>query len=257
MTPLADPILRTTFCSLVGATPHATELIARDGVGYVASHFLCHNLNRLGGLHTLVLHGSDQMVDDELLKHVPKSVRVFAMNCGTSRAHPLPIGLRIDAHDSPLLADLRRAASEPKGDKLAYLCATWNNANLPECARVERLNLYNRFKGQEWATVRGGQTMGDVPFADFCADLRQHRYVLCPRGAGMDSHRIFEGLYLGCIPITRHGAVMDRLKHWYPMLQIHDWSQVTPKLLEANYERLRAEVDALPLTADYWVKKIL
>lgn len=39
------------------------------------------------------------------------------------------------------------------------------------------------------------------PFADYLKELSQYRFCLCVRGNGLDTHRFFESLYLGVIPV--------------------------------------------------------
>jgi len=39
------------------------------------------------------------------------------------------------------------------------------------------------------------------PFEEYLQDLAEHRFCLCVRGNGVDSHRFFESLYLNTIPV--------------------------------------------------------
>jgi hypothetical protein len=65
---------------------------------------------------------------------------------------------------------------------------------------------------------------------------RESRYALCPRGYGVDTHRFYECIYLGCVPIvTRTNTVFDRLYAAFPCLIVDDWSDVTEDLLESSY----------------------
>lgn len=244
----------------MGVKPHTPALTIRDGIAYVQTHELHRNVDALAaaGPVVLVTHASDMTADDALAELIPPNVTAwYSMNAATTKARPLPIGLRSDWDGCEILTALRAAADAPKGNRAAYLCATWNTPSLPEAARVERRKLYGLFVDAAWVTCRGGNTAGDVPPAQFFADMRAHRYVLCPRGAGYDCHRFYEALYLGAIPIIRHSDVMARLD-CFPALRVWDWSQVTPELLEREYPRLAAEVATCvePLTAGYWTKAI-
>ncbi len=84
--------------------------------------------------------------------------------------------------------------------------------------------------------------------------------VACPRGNGMDTHRLWETFYVGSIPIVAQGeyprALLDG--SGLPYLVIEDWSHLgdvsTIEKLELiathpdkNFERLRL---------DYWIKKL-
>jgi hypothetical protein len=65
------------------------------------------------------------------------------------------------------------------------------------------------------------------------------RFALCPRGCGMDTHRFYESIYLGCVPIVeKTNTVFDRLYHpetGFPCLVVDRWSDVTEELLDRSY----------------------
>jgi hypothetical protein len=65
------------------------------------------------------------------------------------------------------------------------------------------------------------------------------RYALCPRGCGVDTHRFYECIYLGCVPIvTRTNTVFDRLyapDTGFPCLVVERWADVTEELLDRLY----------------------
>jgi len=84
----------------------------------------------------------------------------------------------------------------------------------------------------------------------------EYAFVLSPFGCGLDCHRTWEALILGCIPIIAHSG-LDTLFDELPVLFVNNWSDVTQNLLDAtikaykgkrfNYEKLKLE---------YWVQKI-
>jgi len=64
----------------------------------------------------------------------------------------------------------------------------------------------------------------------------ESRYALCPRGCGLDTHRFYECIYLGCVPIVvRTNTVFDRLYREFPCLVVERWADVTAELLEREY----------------------
>lgn len=69
--------------------------------------------------------------------------------------------------------------------------------------------------------------------------VASHRYVAAPRGNGLDTHRLWEALYLGCVPIVQAGP-LDALYKRVGALVVRSWSQVTAVLLDAAYPRLLA-----------------
>ena len=80
----------------------------------------------------------------------------------------------------------------------------------------------------------------------------QYAFVLSPPGGGIDCHRTWEALILGCIPIVKRYTVnCDRLFEDLPVLLIDDWRDVTLDLLtktvrdfqtrQFKYEKLTLE----------------
>ena len=63
--------------------------------------------------------------------------------------------------------------------------------------------------------------------------------VAAPRGNGLDTHRLWEALYLGCVPIVQSGP-LDALYRRVGALVVRSWTQVTSHLLDSEYDRLVA-----------------
>lgn len=68
-------------------------------------------------------------------------------------------------------------------------------------------------------------------------------YAFCPRGYGVDTHRFYECIYLGCVPIVlRTHTVFDRLYREFPCLVVERWADVTEELLDACYPECQAKM---------------
>jgi hypothetical protein len=64
----------------------------------------------------------------------------------------------------------------------------------------------------------------------------ESKFALCPRGYGVDTHRFYECIYLGCVPIVlRTNTAFDRLYREFPCLVVERWVDVTEELLDACY----------------------
>lgn len=87
-----------------------------------------------------------------------------------------------------------------------------------------------------------------VPRLDSWSTMIQHKYVISPHGNGLDCHRTWEALLLGCIPIVKTSP-LDPMYEGLPVLIVKQWSDVTRELLESfvpSYERMDK------LTLEYW-----
>jgi hypothetical protein len=78
----------------------------------------------------------------------------------------------------------------------------------------------------------------------------RYKYVLSPHGNGLDCHRTWEALALGCIPIVKTSP-LDPLFDGLPVLIVQDWSHITKQLLAEN---ITGSMEKLSM--EYWIDKI-
>jgi hypothetical protein len=88
--------------------------------------------------------------------------------------------------------------------------------------------------------------------------LNQSRYafVVSPHGMGLDCHRTWEALILGCIAIVKTSE-LDKLYEDLPVLIVNNWFDINYELLKNTVEIYRNKVfnyDKLKL--QYWINKI-
>ena len=79
--------------------------------------------------------------------------------------------------------------------------------------------------------------------------------MLCPEGNGVDTHRFWETLALGRVPVVLHNVVNDEFARNLPVLILDRWED-----FERESERFLAddrEYDYGCMTFAYWRKKIL
>ncbi len=57
--------------------------------------------------------------------------------------------------------------------------------------------------------------------------LATYRWCICPEGNGVDTHRLWECLYLGCVPIVKRTPFIDVLVHHMeiPLIVLDEWNQ--------------------------------
>ena len=90
----------------------------------------------------------------------------------------------------------------------------------------------------------------------FLEDIASSKFVLCPRGNGLDTHRLWETLYLGAYPIVKTSS-LDPLYAGLPVVVVNDWSEVTKEFLEKKYEELSQQTFSIePLQMAYWARQI-
>lgn len=87
----------------------------------------------------------------------------------------------------------------------------------------------------------------------------QFAFVLSPHGNGLDCHRTWEAIALGCIPVVKTSP-LDCLFSGLPVLIVNSWSDVTDDLLCETVERFKNRIkpNELPekLKLEYWTTRI-
>lgn len=108
------------------------------------------------------------------------------------------------------------------------------------------------------------QAIRNKPFAEFQeASLPRKEtwcrqaacsFVMSPMGNGVDCHRTWEALALGCIPIVRKSILAD-LFDGLPVWEVDAWSDVTEDMLTAFKEKAVSGVFSLDkIQLAYWKK---
>ena len=90
-----------------------------------------------------------------------------------------------------------------------------------------RKKIYSHFKHFDWATIE--EPTGTIN--NYIEQVSNHSFSLCPWGNGIDTHRIFESLYLGTIPITKYHHTYSYLED-LPVVFVDNYKNVDYRTLE-------------------------
>ena len=93
----------------------------------------------------------------------------------------------------------------------------------------------------------------------YLADCRTINFVLCPEGNGVDTHRLWETLYMGGVPIIKKNPIMTPLVDHLPVVQVDSWKQIASvDFLESEWHRIQEmSWDIGQLTLNYWKDRFL
>lgn len=125
------------------------------------------------------------------------------------------------AQENALLNTL--AASTPFNERYMNAYCNWR----PVAGWGDREECYAKID----KTVCFFET-GTVPRTSSWQRQSEFMYVVSPEGIGMDCHRTWEAIALGCIPIVKRNAI-SRLYEDLPVLLVEDWSEITKQRLES------------------------
>jgi hypothetical protein len=259
--------LQDDFSEKRRTKPPASIYVCTDAL----PHFSADVLPKINWNFNLVSGDSDTTVSPEIqgdaffsIINSPYLISWFAQNKAVSfdRLFSLPIGL--DFHTlwndplafggGPLLpssqeAELRSVFNNalPLNDRILKMHCNWH-FQIDRGDRVECLNKIDKslchFEGNFLSRYQTWKNQSHYAF------------VLSPEGGGLDCHRTWEALALGCIPIVKRSAHSDLFQH-LPVLIVDDWGDISLQLLQ---DTLRQHtITPLPnqeLTMQYWVSKI-
>jgi hypothetical protein len=93
---------------------------------------------------------------------------------------------------------------------------------------------------------------------NYLANLRRLNFVLCPEGNGMDTHRLWETLYMGGVPVVVKSKYLDSLYLKLPLVRLDSWNDLlNPSILEAKwFEVQQLQWDDSILRQTYWQNRI-
>jgi hypothetical protein len=177
------------------------------------------------------------------------------INCENSRITSLPIGLENTKNWTKFSKrDLLYSTANKKINPTKLSYANFSlYTNL-----VERSKCYGLVSNSTFITNKTIHNVVQDDYQNWIDEVLDHEYILCPMGNGIDTHRFWETLYLGRIPITTRNA-NTKFYERLPVLFIDDWTEITEELLRSKIEFFSdmSNFDFDLLKMSYWKKQIL
>lgn len=211
----------------------------------------------------LISGNSDYVIDENIIKFLPKNCKKwYGQNVvvDSEIVKCLPLGLensfisyRGDFH----------------GVGYDYVKIKENSIN-NFTDRVPNKFIYSNFNVQTNFNHRFPikQISNEIVFIDWCEpnlsiekffdDILDYEAVICPDGNGPDTHRFYETLYMGRIPIIFNKIMYNNLYNMFPVVFLDDIN------LLRNYEYMKEKIDIAKnkqwnkkvLTSEYWMDEI-
>lgn len=173
-------------------------------------------------------HASEEIINNELVKHW------FCTNPPTTNSNkiiPLPIGFE---------------EKERVGGNQAMLRKTWDTKVNQNNKRTDLLYLpyhtvgTNPKRDQEIKYLESLDFIyveeEKLPFDKYLERMGQYKFTICLGGAGHDTHRNYESLLVGSIPIMPQSCV-KQIYDFYelPSIFVKDWTEIKWVKLQTDY----------------------
>ena len=210
---------------------------------------------------TLIVRDGDTPFTDKLadtyLRHFN---RIFCQNKCTNMDGVFAIPIGMEASDYIKTFDKFDIIKETR----RVFCGApqlelYGNFSISTSAR-KRIQCLNNFLDKPYFTNKVTNRLPhpsylpQQQYLDFCNDVLNSKFILCPEGNGIDTHRFWETIYLGRIPVVLHNPVVDSFN--VPKLVLNDWTEFEAESKRFIEEYDENKFDYTPLTFDYWVKRI-
>lgn len=207
--------------------------------------------------YILVYHNSDHPVPGRCAHYLDnkKLIAFFALNPDTQHPKLIPVPLalarkltegRHEIRDKTTVFDELTqdfSALCHKKDKLLYM-------NFSLDTHPSRKDVFEFFKDKTFCSVATVK-----PFADYLREMAEYKFVLSPQGAGIDCHKTWEALLLGCVPIVKTSSI-DSLYNGLPVIIVKDWEEITQEFLENKWQEMLPFIctyNREKLYAPYWL----
>lgn len=199
----------------------------------------------------LITHEGDIGVDKKLFDLKPNCIsKWYAQNVEYDHPDliPIPIGLANDYCPITLkIHDLTENVEKKQNKKLLYI-----NHRSSTCYN-SRQWIYEYFKTNDWCTV----DHPNLTLKEYKSQLDSHHFIICPRGNGIDTHRLWESLYCGIIPIVEKHIHYEGCLSNLPVIIVDSFKDLTEeflqqKLIEFEYKKFNLE----KLNVSWWIEKI-
>lgn len=211
--------------------------------------------------YILITHNSDGRVTDTPTRedHAdtkligPNLVKWYAQNVDTM--HPLVESIPIGLGNNRWYDKLQDKFIERMNNRGTFNNMLYINHSI-STNPAEREQPYELFKDAIFSTVENGRY--GVDFDHYLEMVNSHLFVISPQGNGIDTHRLWECLYLGTIPIEKRNR-NNRFYNDLPISFVDDWAEVTMDFMKKEFMRIRnsnAFWNRQKLDFDYWKTKI-
>lgn len=201
-------------------------------------------------------HSDSGIHDSQVELFSPKVWYTLNKQTSNSNVFSIPLGITNNTNESklhPIFGDLD-SMFEVMSQSIEKKNLVYMNFNI-NTYKQERQHVWNLFKTKKWVTI-GNDIKTIEGRTNYLKEIKAHHFVLCPRGRGIDTHRLWETLYMGSIPIVKRDLAYEEF-YDLPICFINDWNEINEDFLENEKNRINNNNYCLDkLKISYWIDKI-
>lgn len=172
----------------------------------------------------------DTPLDDYIWNKIPENVIAIHSANGVvfgGKVHPFPHGLERMMYEG---YDHQEILDKSMGEQMLWKTRIEPSKILLVCHRDDtgaRGSIKDMFRGKEWATIPS-----KLSYKPYLEAIKDHKFVLCPSGNGIESARNWETLYMKRVPIFKRHPYLEEMFKDFPVLFVDNWEEVTEEILK-------------------------
>ena len=200
----------------------------------------------------IILHCSDTGFPNEFSKKDKKDYikliennkniyKLYCVNFDLKQDHfkikPIPLG--IDYHS--LSNKLSPLEQEQKLISI-YKNSVSFEKRLDLCYSFFQFNMFNRHNRDRYRAKKALDNVNfnvyqnkKIPREETWKNMVNYKWIISPHGNGLDCHRTYEAIALGCIPVVKT-STLDILYKDMPIIILNDWDEISLELLKSKTE---------------------
>jgi hypothetical protein len=209
-----------------------------------------------------------EKINISLLDTIPNNInKIFCNSIGKEHEKLVMIPIGRDFKNKHLFNEIDTLTKNNKTILCYYNCTMppniihWYGMIRPNILEIANLlnQVHCNFIDIEYCNTHP-RIYNDHITIHYYKKILSSKFMICPRGCGIDTYRMWDCIYLGCIPIVEK---YDGYKQFedLPILFVNHWKDIenlTPNYLEEVYfQMLHKKYNYNKLDINYWKKQIL
>lgn len=200
----------------------------------------------------------------------PRILAIFTQNLNLVHPNAFPIPLGLDFHSvhqstegiwgAPAGMTPSKQELELLSIKRSSPCWEERASNVFYHFSIQTNILERSICAQRMANLKSVATIdGQMPRHKLWEQMAKNKFVASPIGAGLDCHRTWEAIALGCVPIVRRIPAMSPLFANLPVWEVDDYAQVTEDSIQKMTEEIQTKRTAntyemQKMTVPWWAE---
>jgi len=173
----------------------------------------------------IISHNSDNEINDNFIEYLDIVNIQMSQNCLIYHKNliSLPIGIENRQYFNHDIFHKIRKNTDIKKEKNIYFNFSINT-------HFSRKDCYNKL-------INKLEFNSNKSKEDYFIELKKHKFAICPRGNGLDTHRLWECLYLDVIPIMLKTDFININN--LPIILLDSWDDLNEENLYKEFNHLK------------------